>query len=193
MWFAQQLNSFLNLGECKEYPIMARSKSILGSKTSLTTTTQDKDKVKEQTVTGNGVNSPDLNAAARKMEPAELRPEAPKAKVTPPAKVTPEQRKLEVMKNEHRKNVVPINLEDEIRQRAFELYKQRGSGSGSEAEDWLTAEREVRQRYRQQQGDQNPISQPAIHIFLFRPLPHSAGRQVPALRRNFSLTFPWLA
>jgi len=150
MWFAQQLNSFLNLGECKEYPIMARSKSILGSRTSLTTTTQDKDKVKEQTVTGNGVNSPDLNAAARKMEPAELRPEAPKAKVTPPAKVTPEQRKLEVMKNEPRKNVVPINLEDEIRQRAFELYKQRGSGSGSEAEDWLTAEREVRQRYRQQ-------------------------------------------
>jgi len=150
MWFAQQLNSFLNLGECKEYPIMARSKSILGSRTSLTTTTQDTDKVKEQTVTGNGVNSPDLNAAARKMEPAELRPEAPKAKVTPPAKVPPEQRKLEVMKNEPRKNVVPINLEDEIRQRAFELYKQRGSGSGSEAEDWLTAEREVRQHYRRQ-------------------------------------------
>ena len=124
---------------------MARSKSILGSRTSLTTTTQDKVKVKEQTVTGNGVNSPDLNAAARKMEPAELRPEAPKAKVTPP-----EQRKLEVMKNEPRKNVVPINLEDEIRQRAFELYKQRGSGSGSEAEEWLTAEREVRQHYRRQ-------------------------------------------
>jgi hypothetical protein len=48
--------------------------------------------------------------------------------------------------------VVPINLEDEIRRRAYELYKQRGTGTGSEAEDWLAAEREVRQRYHQQQS-----------------------------------------
>jgi hypothetical protein len=149
MWFAQQLNSFLNLGECKEYPIMARSKSILGSKTSRTATTQDTTREKEQTVTSSGVNSPDLKLGARETAPAELRPEASDAKFTP-AKATPEPHKLEVMKNETRKNVVPINWEDEIRQRAFELYKQRGSGSGSEAEDWLTAEREVRQRYRQQ-------------------------------------------
>jgi hypothetical protein len=54
------------------------------------------------------------------------------------------------MKNDSRKNVVPINLEDEIRRRAYELFQHRGSGSGGEAEDWLTAEREVRQRYRQQ-------------------------------------------
>jgi len=46
--------------------------------------------------------------------------------------------------------VVPINLEDEIRRRAYELYQQRGASGGSEAEDWLNAEREVRQRYRQQ-------------------------------------------
>jgi len=151
MWFAQQLNSFLNLGECKEYPIMARSKSILGSKTSRTTKTQDTTQDdKEQTVPGNKVNSPYLNAATREVASAELRPEAAEAKIAPPAKAAPEPRKLEVMKNETRKNVVPINLEDEIRQRAFELYKQRGAGSGSEAEDWLAAEREVRQRYRQQ-------------------------------------------
>jgi len=128
---------------------MARSKSILGSKTARTATTQNTTQEKEQTVTSNGVNSPDLNVGARETTPAGLRPEASDAKFTP-AKATPEPRKLEVMKNETRKNVVPINLEDEIRQRAFELYKQRGSGSGSEAEDWLTAEREVRQRYRQQ-------------------------------------------
>ncbi len=144
MWFAEQLNTFLNLGECKEYPIMARSKSIPGSKTSRTSPTANK----EQTVTGNGTNSPNVNEAAGGAPPAELRSETT---VAPPGvKIAPEVRKLEVVKSDSRKNLVPINLEDEIRQRAFELYQQRGSGSGSEAEDWLTAEREVRQRYRQQ-------------------------------------------
>ncbi|MFY9909319.1 MAG: DUF2934 domain-containing protein [Candidatus Sulfotelmatobacter sp.] len=66
-----------------------------------------------------------------------------------------EGRKFEVMKSEvtktdSRKNLVPINLEDEIRRRAYEIYEQRGAGSGNEADDWFTAEREVRQRYRQQ-------------------------------------------
>lgn len=42
------------------------------------------------------------------------------------------------------------STEDEIRRRAFELSQQRDPGSGSEAEDWLTAEREVKQRYHQQ-------------------------------------------
>ena len=64
--------------------------------------------------------------------------------------IKPETRKLEVMKNESRKNLVPINLEDEIRRRAYELYLQRGMGNGYEAEDWFHAEREIRQRYRQQ-------------------------------------------
>jgi hypothetical protein len=148
MWFSQQLSSFLNLGECKEYPIMPRSKSILGSKGSHTAAT------KEQSVTGEGVRSPELNPVRGEVQaPAALKPEAkiaPEAKPSSAVKVAPEPRKLEVVKGEARKNVVPINLEDEIRQRAFELYQQRGAGSGSEAEDWLTAEREVRQRYRKQ-------------------------------------------
>jgi hypothetical protein len=45
---------------------------------------------------------------------------------------------------------VPINLEDEIRRRAYELYEQRGGADGNETEDWFAAEREVRQRYHQQ-------------------------------------------
>jgi hypothetical protein len=61
-----------------------------------------------------------------------------------------EPRQLEMVKNESRKNLVPINLEDEIRQRAFELYQERGPRDGGEAEDWRDAEREVMQRYRQQ-------------------------------------------
>jgi hypothetical protein len=63
-----------------------------------------------------------------------------------------ESRKLGVVRSEPRKKVVvPINLEDEIRRRAYELYQQRGSAPGSEAEDWFTAEREVRERYQSQQ------------------------------------------
>lgn len=50
-----------------------------------------------------------------------------------------------------RNNIVPINLEDEIRRRAYEIYVERGSTPGSESEDWLTAEREVRSRYQAQQ------------------------------------------
>ena len=53
--------------------------------------------------------------------------------------------------SETKKNVVPINLEDEIRRRAFEIYQERGSVPGNEHEDWLRAEREVRSRYQKEQ------------------------------------------
>ena len=46
-------------------------------------------------------------------------------------------------------NAIPINLEEEIRRRAYELYAERGFSSGHEHEDWLKAEREVKQRYGQ--------------------------------------------
>ena len=58
--------------------------------------------------------------------------------------------KPETVKTDSRKNLVPINLEDEIRRRAYEIYEQRDAASGDEADDWFRAEREVRQRYRQQ-------------------------------------------
>jgi hypothetical protein len=48
-----------------------------------------------------------------------------------------------------KKNVVPINLEDEIRRRAYELFEQRNGGAGTEQEDWLRAESEVLARYQQ--------------------------------------------
>ncbi len=47
-------------------------------------------------------------------------------------------------------NVVPFNLEDEIRKVAYLLSERRGFVPGYESEDWLAAEDEVRQRYRQQ-------------------------------------------
>ncbi len=38
------------------------------------------------------------------------------------------------------------NLEEQIRLRAYEIFLERGSTPGSESEDWLIAEREVRAR-----------------------------------------------
>lgn len=61
-----------------------------------------------------------------------------------------ESRKLGVVKSDSRPTLIPINLEDEIRRRAYELSERRGFEAGHETEDWLDAEREVRQRYRQQ-------------------------------------------
>ncbi len=50
---------------------------------------------------------------------------------------------------EVKKNVVPINLDDEIRRRAYELYEERKGAPGNEQEDWLRAESEVLARYQQ--------------------------------------------
>jgi hypothetical protein len=44
----------------------------------------------------------------------------------------------------------PVNLEEEIRRRAYELYLERrataGAENGDENQDWLVAEREIRSR-----------------------------------------------
>jgi hypothetical protein len=37
-----------------------------------------------------------------------------------------------------------LPLEERIRRRAYELYIQRGTQSGSEIDDWLQAEEEIR-------------------------------------------------
>lgn len=50
---------------------------------------------------------------------------------------------------EAKKNVVPINLENEIRRRAYEFFEQRNGGPGSELDDWLRAESEILARYQQ--------------------------------------------
>lgn len=122
---------------------MPKQKSTPGGKANRTN--------KEQTNISNPANIPDINAApVAQVAPTEVKPETSRAEASKPAAVTSEPRKFELHKSESRKNVVPINLEDEIRRRAYELFQQRQPGSGTEAEDWLTAEREVMQRYHQQ-------------------------------------------
>jgi Protein of unknown function (DUF2934) len=40
----------------------------------------------------------------------------------------------------------PPGLEDQIRQRAYELYEERGREDGHDIEDWLRAEEEIRKK-----------------------------------------------
>ena len=62
---------------------------------------------------------------------------------------TKKARMPEIVKSESRSNLVPINLEDEIRRHAYLLAERRGFQPGHEAEDWQNAEREVQDRYHQ--------------------------------------------
>jgi Protein of unknown function (DUF2934) len=41
----------------------------------------------------------------------------------------------------------PIDLEAQIRERAYAIFQERGNNPGSEQDDWIRAEREVRARY----------------------------------------------
>jgi hypothetical protein len=74
-------------------------------------------------------------------------PTNPEPQKTEPKKAT---RRPEIVKTEPRANLLPINLEEEVRRLAYLFSERRGFESGHETEDWLNAEREVRQRYHQQ-------------------------------------------
>jgi hypothetical protein len=41
-----------------------------------------------------------------------------------------------------------VDLQDAIRQRAYEIYKERGGQHGADLEDWVRAEKEVLQHFR---------------------------------------------
>ncbi len=90
------------------------------------------------------VPTPDGNLGAEAVSSSITIPEPKK---TEPRKTI---RKPEIVKTEPRANLVPINLEDEIRRLAYLLSERRGFEPGHEAEDWIAAEREIRQRYHQQ-------------------------------------------
>jgi hypothetical protein len=134
----QQIQSFLNLGVCKEYPIMARPKFP-----------KNPSDVKETASNTNSHPSlsdirSDTSVGLAGLPPASGGTEPRKTEIKKPT------RKPEIVKTEPRANLVPINVEDEIRRLAYLLSERRGFESGHEAEDWLAAEREIRQRYRQQ-------------------------------------------
>jgi hypothetical protein len=132
---------------------MARMKSIPGTKTSRAKANQEQADTAAQVPEVNTAGKTPAESASDPIKESKGRPVGSDGGSE--SKLGSEARRFEVMKPEvtktdSRKNLVPINLEDEIRRRAYEIYEQRGAISGSEAEDWFTAEREVRQRYRQQ-------------------------------------------
>ncbi len=53
---------------------------------------------------------------------------------------------------EVKKKSSTVDLEEEIRIRAYQLYEERGYTPGHEDEDWLVAEREILGRHDQQQS-----------------------------------------
>jgi len=86
----------------------------------------------------------DTSVGLAEIPPASAVTETKKTETRKPA------RKPEIVKTDARANLVPINVEDEVRRLAYLLAERRGFEPGHEAEDWLAAEREIRQRYRQQ-------------------------------------------
>ena len=107
------------------------------------------------TTTRKKKTTPPTEAAAVQPAPAQAAPEVRSAEVR-----TPE------VRNDARSNVTPINvapvkpaakkppaaaidnlnLDEEIRRRAYELFLQRNGAPGDPAADWIVAEREVRAR-----------------------------------------------
>ncbi len=103
----------------------------------------------------NGAAEPALNAnaAITKADPKTVEsmasPSALEGRNIEMKTTTRKTRVPEIVKTESRSNLVPINLEDEIRRLAYLLAERRGFQPGHETEDWLSAEREVQDRYHQ--------------------------------------------
>lgn len=89
--------------------------------------------------------------------------EAPAVQALPERQVSPEVRSIEVRDNVTPINVAPIkpaaiktqagpaspdvNLDEEVRRRAYELFVERKGVAGDPTADWFLAEREVRARH----------------------------------------------
>jgi len=115
MWLVHQFDSLL-LGDCKEYPKMAKAKTP-----------------RTNTRTKTNGSTPETPITTTEMQALQ-----------------PELKELKKALSEVRKNLVPINLDEEIRRRAYELWEQCGHESGHENEHWLLAEQEITARYSHQ-------------------------------------------
>jgi hypothetical protein len=68
----------------------------------------------------------------------------PRAKNPLTPKPKPTRSKTAVATNGNGHSAPPIDVETEIRVRAYEIYAERGSTPGDERQDWLRAEQEVK-------------------------------------------------
>ena len=127
LFIHQQIQSFLNLGVCKEYSIMAKLRLPKKTNDPVASTTASPVPTVSATTAGpiaQAVPTPEAQQAATKKTEAK--------------KVA---RKPEIVRSEPRANLVPINIDDEIRRLAYLLSERRGCEPGHEAEDWTAAER----------------------------------------------------
>jgi hypothetical protein len=92
----------------------------------------------------NGAPVPPIEATPAPIVTAEA---TPVASPIEPKKTAP---RPTIVRSEARANLIPINVEEEVRKLAYLLSERRNFQPGHEAEDWLAAENEVRQRYHQQ-------------------------------------------
>ena len=77
-------------------------------------------------------------------------PRAPKA-IKNPVITMPEAGSVSLVRKTSPLTNSPADLETKIRERAYELYLDRGRAPGRDIEDWLTAEREILARQSHQQ------------------------------------------
>jgi hypothetical protein len=162
LFIHQQIQSFLNLGVCKEYPMMAKAKVPKKSvgvnspapPASTPPVSSDPLVAPVAAAPGGSAIEPE-KTEVMKAEPFQSVSAKPELTKTPgPSATKTESRKTagrpEIVKSETRANLVPINVEEEIRRLAYIFSERRGFEAGHETEDWLRAEREIRQRYHQQ-------------------------------------------
>ena len=69
-----------------------------------------------------------------------------------------------------------LPLEERIQRRAYELYMQRSNESGSELDDWLQAEEEIRRAF--------------LNHFRILPLTSQVAEETIILRRKYRMKLP---
>ncbi len=62
-------------------------------------------------------------------------------------KTTAKKVSIKKLKMKSTPNVNLQNFLDEVRKRAYEIFLQRGATYGNDLDDWLKAEKEIKQKY----------------------------------------------